>query len=73
MGQMALRRRPRCLRRWNLSPGGSRTPVRLPARPVTYAPLRRVGAALVYRDFRILWLGALTSSIGTWMQKVAQN
>ena len=40
---------------------------------MTYAPLRRVGAALVYRDFRVLWLGALTSSVGTWMQKVAQN
>jgi MFS family permease len=33
---------------------------------------RRVAAALTYRDFRLLWLGALTSSIGTWMQKVAQ-
>ena len=33
---------------------------------------RRITAALAYRDFRLLWLGALTSSIGTWMQKVAQ-
>ena len=33
---------------------------------------RRVAAALTYRDFRLLWFGALTSSIGTWMQKVAQ-
>jgi len=33
---------------------------------------RRVAAALGYRDFRLLWLGALVSSIGTWMQKVAQ-
>jgi MFS family permease len=33
---------------------------------------RRVTAALGYRDFRLLWFGALTSSIGTWMQKVAQ-
>lgn len=33
---------------------------------------RRLAAALTYRDFRLLWLGALTSSIGTWMQKVAQ-
>ena len=37
------------------------------------APLARLAAALTYRDFRVLWLGALTSSIGTWMQKVAQN
>jgi MFS family permease len=34
---------------------------------------RRLGAALTYRDFRILWFGACTSSIGTWMQGVAQN
>jgi MFS family permease len=33
---------------------------------------RRVAAALAYRDFRLLWTGALISSIGTWMQKVAQ-
>ncbi len=33
---------------------------------------RRLAAALTYRDFRLLWAGALTSSIGTWMQKVAQ-
>jgi MFS family permease len=32
----------------------------------------RIAAALTYRDFRLLWFGALTSSIGTWMQKVAQ-
>lgn len=36
------------------------------------AAARRLAAALTYRDFRLLWLGALTSSIGTWMQKVAQ-
>jgi predicted MFS family arabinose efflux permease len=34
---------------------------------------RRIGAALTYRDFRVLWIGAFTSTIGTWMQKVAQN
>ena len=28
--------------------------------------------ALTHRNFRLLWMGALTSSIGTWMQKVAQ-
>ena len=32
-----------------------------------------MGAALTYRDFRVLWFGAFTSTIGTWMQKVAQN
>jgi MFS family permease len=32
----------------------------------------RIAAALGHRNFRLLWIGALTSSIGTWMQKVAQ-
>lgn len=32
-----------------------------------------MAAALTYRDFRVLWIGAFTSTIGTWMQKVAQN
>lgn len=35
--------------------------------------LRRVAAAFTYRDFRILWSGAFTSTVGTWMQKVAQS
>ena len=35
--------------------------------------LRRLAAALHYRDFRVLWFGALTSTIGTWMQDVALN
>jgi MFS family permease len=33
----------------------------------------RVAAALTYRDFRILWSGAFLSTVGTWMQKAAQN
>lgn len=28
-------------------------------------------AALAYRDFRLIWLGAFASNIGTWMQNVA--
>jgi predicted MFS family arabinose efflux permease len=35
--------------------------------------LRRVFKAFEYRDFRILWIGACTSTIGTWMQELAQN
>ena len=35
--------------------------------------LRRLAAALHYRDFRVLWAGAFTSSIGTWMQRVTQS
>ena len=35
--------------------------------------MRRMLAAFTYRDFRVQWFGACTSSIGTWMQIVAQN
>jgi len=42
-------------------------------KPEAVPALRRLAAALHYRDFRVLWIGAFTSSIGTWMQKVAQN
>jgi MFS family permease len=37
------------------------------------SPLLRLAAALTYRDFRVLWTGAFVSTIGTWMQKVAQS
>jgi MFS family permease len=33
----------------------------------------RVAGALTHRDFRIVWLAALGSTIGTWMQKFAQS
>ena len=33
----------------------------------------RVFKAFQYRDFRLMWVGACTSSIGTWMQIVAQG
>jgi MFS family permease len=35
--------------------------------------LRRMLVAFTYRNFRVQWFGACTSSIGTWMQIVAQN
>ena len=47
--------------------------------PTTAAPsvgartMRRTLVAFTYRDFRVQWIGACTSSIGTWMQKVAQS
>jgi len=44
------------------------TPRSLGTRTVT-----RMFAAFTYRDFRVQWIGACTSSIGTWMQIVAQN
>jgi predicted MFS family arabinose efflux permease len=33
----------------------------------------RIFKAFKYRDFRLMWIGACTSSIGTWMQIVAQG
>ncbi len=35
--------------------------------------LRRIFKAFQYRDFRLMWAGAFTSSVGTWMQKMAQS
>jgi len=35
--------------------------------------IRRVFKAFQYRDFRLMWFGACTSSVGTWMQIVAQG
>jgi predicted MFS family arabinose efflux permease len=35
--------------------------------------LRRIFKAFQYRDFRLMWVGACASSIGTWMQIVAQG
>src|SRR6201981_1074204 len=49
--------------------------IRIAVRPETMAisTLRRVFKAFQYRDFRLQWIGACTSSIGTWMQIVAQG
>src|SRR5215217_6553289 len=35
--------------------------------------LQRALSSLAFRDFRILWSGAFSSTVGTWMQKVAQS
>lgn len=45
--------------------------VRLPA-AAPFVALNRTFKAFTYRDYRLLWAGAFTSSIGTWMQQVAQ-
>lgn len=37
------------------------------------ARLTRTFKAFTYRDYRLLWSGAFLSSVGTWMQEVAQN
>ena len=41
--------------------------------PAPQSALRRTFSALHYRDFRLLWFGAFTSTTGTWMQTVAQS
>ena len=38
-----------------------------------HSRLRRTFSALHYRDFRLLWFGAFTSTTGTWMATVAQG
>ena len=44
------------------------------AEPVArQSPLERLFRAFTYRDFRLLWFGAFTSSAGTWMQQTALN
>ncbi|MFZ0956276.1 MAG: MFS transporter [Candidatus Sulfotelmatobacter sp.] len=51
-------------------------PETLPEKPARRSPsqvLGRVFKAFQYRDFRLMWIGACTSSIGTWMQIVAQG
>src|SRR5215468_5905133 len=41
--------------------------------PTEASYFRRVFKAFHYRDFRLMWFGACTSSIGTWMQALAQS
>ena len=44
-----------------------------PAERMKPSTFRRIFKAFQYRDFRLMWIGACTSSIGTWMQIVAQG
>src|SRR5215471_7415885 len=41
--------------------------------PTEASYFRRVFKAFHCREFRLMWFGACTSSIGTWMQIVAQG
>ena len=41
--------------------------------PARFSTFRRIFKAFLYPDFRLVWIGACTSSIGTWMQIVAQG
>ena len=43
------------------------------ATAVVETTVRRTFKAFEYRDFRLMWVGACTSSVGTWMQIVAQG
>ncbi|MDQ3071551.1 MAG: MFS transporter [Acidobacteriota bacterium] len=45
----------------------------IPPQPPREGYLVRVSAAFRHRDFRVIWWGALVSTIGTWMQKYAQS
>jgi len=57
-----------------LHPRAARRHVRLLGGAIWNVPLiARVFKAFQYRDFRLMWIGACTSSIGTWMQIVAQG
>jgi predicted MFS family arabinose efflux permease len=57
-----------------LRPRAARRHVRLLGGAIWDVPLiARVFKAFQYRDFRLMWIGACTSSIGTWMQIVAQG
>ncbi|MGA2722866.1 MAG: MFS transporter [Bryobacteraceae bacterium] len=40
---------------------------------VSATVIRRVFKAFHYRDFRLMWIGAFTSAVGTWMQVLAQG
>ena len=56
------------------SPHSEVQPAGIPAAAPLRSPfLQRALAAFTYRDFRVLWFGAFTSTVGTWMQKVAQS
>ena len=50
----------------------SEAPLETPA-PVEQkkSPLARIFHAFTYRDFRLLWFGAFTSSSGAWLQETA--
>jgi MFS family permease len=49
-------------------PAAASTPTSLGSRAA-----RRMLAAFTYRDFRVQWFGACSSSVGTWTQSTAQN
>ena len=61
VGMVTLQESPRLERAWFLD-----------VLSVIQSAPGRVAIALTYRNFRLLWMGAFASSVGTWMQRVAQ-
>ena len=55
--------------------GASATPSQAASSHIPFGSkaLARMFAAFAYRYFRVQWIGACTSSIGTWTQAAAQN
>jgi MFS family permease len=53
------------------APAINAEPVAAPVVEPQLTGLRKVFAAFTYRDFRLLWFGAFTSSAGTWLQEAA--
>jgi MFS family permease len=54
-----------------LSPAAQPSSHETPSAPLNPV-IGRALAAFHYRDFRVLWFGAFTSTVGNWMQQVAQ-
>jgi MFS family permease len=52
---------------------GSMAPEALPETARAPGVFSRTFQAFHYRDFRIMWMGAFTSTTGTWMQMVAES
>src|SRR5947209_14395941 len=44
-----------------------------PEAPAEQKPRLQTFRALQYRNFRLLWISLIVSSIGTWMQIIAQS
>ncbi len=44
-----------------------------PPQEIPAGPIGRIFRAFRYRNFRLLWFGAFTSSSGTWLQQTAQS
>jgi MFS family permease len=53
------------------SQAGQPPPAQRPV-PLHRSIINRALAAFTYRDFRVLWFGAFSSTVGNWMQEVAQ-